>query len=152
MGGLGGTTGCRLGVRHRLAGNPSGRPSGLEVVAPRDSVDIESFACEVEARDDPTFHGFCVDLLEGDSPTGNELLLIHALSGDLKLCGSEDLDEAGGRFTAEFRPTIFGGNSCQKSQLFPKPTWEWGPFRAKNHLGSDRFPAVLDFTENLVGR
>ena len=42
--------GGRVGVGHGMSCDPAGGPSGLEVKATGEAIDIEGFACEIETR------------------------------------------------------------------------------------------------------
>src|SRR5208283_5374356 len=65
------------GPGHGPARLPAGRPGGLEIVAPRDAVDVEHLAGEVEPGADPALHGRHVDLAEANPAARHELLLVH---------------------------------------------------------------------------
>ena len=81
-----------------MASDPSGGPSGLKVKATGEAIDIEGFPCEIKARNKAAFHCFEINLVEGDSSAGNELLLIHTFPGDEELGASEDLRDLKGGF------------------------------------------------------
>ena len=58
----------------------SGGPSGLEVEAAGDAVDVDAFAGEVEAGNDAAFHGLEVDAPAVDAAAGDELVFVGCLA------------------------------------------------------------------------
>lgn len=75
------------------AGEVAGGPGRLEVEPAGDAVDVEDFAREVEAGLGLAFHRLQIEVLEGDSTAGDELVLVGALAGDLEGSGGEFGDE-----------------------------------------------------------
>ena len=69
-----------LGTCHGLASDPTGRPSGLEVVTSGDPVDIQGFSGKIKTRDQTALHRLEIDFVQRDSPAGDEFLFVHALA------------------------------------------------------------------------
>ena len=81
-----------------MSRDPAGGPSGLEVKATGEAIDIEGFPCKIKAGNKAAFHCFEINFVEGNSPAGDELLLIHAFPGNEELGASEDLRDLKGSF------------------------------------------------------
>ena len=81
-----------------MSRDPAGGPSGLEVKATGEAIDVEGFSCEIKARNKATFHCFEINFVEWNSSAGDELLLIHAFPGDEELGAGEDLRDLKGGF------------------------------------------------------
>ena len=79
---------------HRASRNPPRRPCVLEIVSPGDAVDVEGFACKVEAGYKAALHSFKVDFGKRDASTGDELFFVHAFSRHRDFGASECLGQS----------------------------------------------------------
>lgn len=70
----------------------AGGPSGLEVETASDAVDIEDFACEMEAWAEFAFHGFEVNFFEIYTAGGDEFIFVGAFAFDGE-CGLGELED-----------------------------------------------------------
>ena len=79
-----------------MAGDPSCGPGGLEIEASGDAVDVEGFACKVEAGYKAALHSLKVDFGKRDASTGDELFFVHAFSRHRDFGASECLGQSEG--------------------------------------------------------
>ena len=102
-----------------LAGHPGRGPGGLKIEASGNAVDVQRLAGEIQAGNLPAFHGLHVDLLQGNPPASDKLLLVHAFADDLEFGFMKFLEEENFLFARKFRPALVWGYTDGTAQLFP---------------------------------
>jgi hypothetical protein len=70
-----------------MSGDPARSPRRLKIKTTRDAIDVERFAGEMKAWDDPTFHGFEVHFWQGNASTSDEFLFMSAFSSNQQFGG-----------------------------------------------------------------
>ena len=80
----------------------SSGPSGLEVEATRNTIDVEHFASEVKPMVVPAFEGVAVDTRKGNSTTGDELIFECCTTHDEVVVIDERVDKTMDILFAEF--------------------------------------------------
>ena len=77
-------------------------PSGLEVEASRNTIDVEHFASEVKPRVVLAFEGVAVDTRKGNAATGYEFIFENCTPHDGVIVIDERVDETMDVLFAEF--------------------------------------------------
>ena len=77
-------------------------PSGLEVEASRNTIDVEHFASEVQVRTMFAFEGVAVDTRKGNAATGDELIFESRATHNGVVVIDERVDETMDVLSAEF--------------------------------------------------
>ena len=75
-----------LAVSHGHSRMVTASPGILEIKATGDTIDVHDFASKEEARTSTTLHRLEVNLPHIHASTGDELVLVHALTSHLKGC------------------------------------------------------------------
>ena len=76
-------------------------PSGLEVEASRNTIDVEHFASEVKPRVVLAFEGVAVDTRKGNAATGDEFIFESCTTQDEVVVIDERVDETMDILSAE---------------------------------------------------
>ena len=59
----------------------------MKIEAAGKAIDVDDFACEVEAGDEAALHGAEIDLLEGNTSAGDEFVFVDAFTADPDMAG-----------------------------------------------------------------
>ena len=102
------------------SGEVAGGPGGLEVEAAGDAVDVEDFACEIEVGVGLAFHRFEIEVFQVHSATGDELVFVGALAGDLKLGLGQLSHEVLGLLLSEVSPRLSFGDARGLGKTSPE--------------------------------
>ena len=98
-----------LGFSHGQTRKSTTRPSGLEVEAAGDTVDVEALASEVETGHEAALHGFEMDLFEADAAAGDELVFVGGLALYAVATFDQFMNEGGLFVFGQLRPFgVFG--------------------------------------------
>ena len=80
-------------------------PSGLEIEAASDAVDIKYLASEIEVWHYPALECCRIDTLKGNTPTGNKFVLEGGSSGNMIIVITQHIHQSVNILSVEFIPS-----------------------------------------------
>jgi hypothetical protein len=106
--------------RHRLPGQPAGRPRGLKIKSTGDAVNVQQLAREKQSRNDLALHRLEIHLAQSHAAAGHEFVLVQALARHREFRADQLLDEPVLRGPRERGPARVARDAGGQDELFPK--------------------------------
>src|SRR5439155_17531273 len=105
---------------HSVSRNPPGGPSGLEVEAARDAVNVEQLARKIEIWRDSASHGFEIDLAQSHATASDKFFFVQRLAIDFEFRHAQLPNQFIPSSARQRGPSRFRKNAGVGNQLFPK--------------------------------